>query len=71
MGQPNWMTVFALMACASFAQSGPSNHGETALKSQFVDVQPDVKLEVSTGEGPGATSYFSPASEAQLTFLTA
>lgn len=46
MGQQIWMAVFALLACAAFAQNGPSSQGETALKTQFVDVQPDVKLEV-------------------------
>jgi non-heme chloroperoxidase len=54
-------TVFALMACAAFAQSGPSSQGETALKTQFVvvqtdvqtDVQPDVKLEVLDWGGTG------------------
>ena len=46
MGQQIRITVFALIACAAFAQNGPSSRGETALKTQFVDVQPDVKLEV-------------------------
>ncbi len=52
------MVVFALIACATFAQNGPSSQ-ETALKTQFIEVQPDVKLEVLDWGGPGATSYFS------------
>jgi pimeloyl-ACP methyl ester carboxylesterase len=47
------MTVFALIACAAFAQNGPSSQGETALKTQFVSVQPDVKLEVLDWGGTG------------------
>jgi pimeloyl-ACP methyl ester carboxylesterase len=47
------MTVFALIACAAFAQNGPAFQGETALKTQFVAVQPDVKLEVLDWGGPG------------------
>jgi non-heme chloroperoxidase len=47
------MTVFALIACAAFAQNGPSSQGETALKTQFVEVQPDVKLEVLDWGGAG------------------
>jgi hypothetical protein len=43
-GQPIRMTVFALLACAALAQNGPSSQGETALKTQFVAVQPDLKL---------------------------
>jgi non-heme chloroperoxidase len=53
MGQQIWTTVFALIACAAFAQNGPSSQGETALKTQFVDVQPDVKLEVLDWGGTG------------------
>ena len=41
------------MACAAFAQNGPSSRSETALKSQFVEVQPDVKLEVLDWGGTG------------------
>src|SRR5580658_3119137 len=53
MGQQIWPTVFALMACAAFAQNGPSPQGESALKTQFVEVQPDVKLEVLDWGGTG------------------
>jgi pimeloyl-ACP methyl ester carboxylesterase len=53
MGQQIRMTVFALIACAAFAQNGPSSQGETALKTQFVSVQPDVKLEVLDWGGTG------------------
>src|SRR5580704_1641412 len=53
MGQQIWTTVFALMACAAFAQNGPSPQGESALKTQFVEVQPDVKLEVLDWGGTG------------------
>jgi non-heme chloroperoxidase len=53
MGQQIRMTVFALIACAAFAQNGPSSQGETTLKTQFVDVQPDVKLEVLDWGGTG------------------
>src|ERR1700734_1517092 len=53
MGQQIRMTVFALIACAAFAQSGRSSPGEAALKTQFVAVQPDVKLEVLDWEGTG------------------
>jgi len=53
MGQQIWMTVFALLACAAFAQRGPLSQGETALKTQFVEVQPDVKLEVLDWGGTG------------------
>lgn len=45
--------VFALLASAVFAQNSPSLHGETALKTQFVEVQPDVKLEVLDWGGTG------------------
>src|ERR1700722_7236866 len=53
MGQQIRMTAFALIACAAFAQNGPSSQGETALKTQFVAVQPDVKLEVLAWGGSG------------------
>src|ERR1700684_1612173 len=53
MGQQIRMIVFALMACAAFAQNGPSSQGETAFKTQFVGVQPDVKLEVLDWGGTG------------------
>jgi pimeloyl-ACP methyl ester carboxylesterase len=53
MGQQIWVTVFALIACVAFAQNGRASRGETALKTQFVDVQPDVKLEVLDWGGTG------------------
>src|ERR1700730_6881301 len=53
MGQQIRMTVFALIACAAFAHSGPSSQGETVLKAQFVAVQADVKLEVLDWGGKG------------------
>jgi len=53
MGQQIRITVFALIACAAFAQNGPPAQGETALKTQFVAVQPDVKLEVLDWRGTG------------------
>src|ERR1700722_4558322 len=53
VGQYIRMTVFTLMTCAAFAQNGPSSHAETALKTQFVEVQPDVKLEVLDWGGTG------------------
>jgi hypothetical protein len=53
MGRQIQVTVFALIAWAAFAQSGPSSQGETALKPQFVAVQPDVKLEVLDWGGTG------------------
>src|SRR5580765_5850803 len=53
MGQQIRMTVFTLIACTAFGQNGPSSRGETALKTQFVDVQPDVKLEVLDWGGTG------------------
>jgi non-heme chloroperoxidase len=53
MGKQIWTTVFALIACAAFAQKDPSSQGETALKTQFIDVQPDVKLEVLDWGGTG------------------
>jgi non-heme chloroperoxidase len=62
------MTAFALIACAAFAQNGPSFQAETEFKTQFVAVQPDVKLEVldwgGTGRnlvllaGGGSTAHF-------------
>lgn len=45
MGQQILMALFAVIACAAGAQNAPSFQGETALKTQFVNVQPDVKLE--------------------------
>src|SRR6202044_591192 len=53
MGQQIRTTVFTLIAYAAFAQNLPSFQGETALKSQFVAVQPDVKLEVLDWGGTG------------------
>jgi non-heme chloroperoxidase len=53
MGQQIRITVFTLIACAAFAQNGPSSRGETALKTQLVEVQPDVKLEVLDWGGTG------------------
>lgn len=53
MGQQIRMTVFAMVAYAAFAQNVPSFQGETALKTQFVEVQPDVKLEVLDWGGTG------------------
>jgi non-heme chloroperoxidase len=47
------MAVFALIAWAALAQNGLSSSGETALKTQFVEVQPDVKLEVLDWGGAG------------------
>ena len=47
------LTVFALIACAAFAQNGLSSQGGTAFKTQFVEVQPDVKLEVLDWGGSG------------------
>ena len=71
MGQQIRMTAFALIACAAFAQNGPSSQGETALKTEVVTVQPDVKLEVLDWGGTGRTLVYSQVAEAQLTFLTA
>jgi non-heme chloroperoxidase len=48
-----WTAVFALVASAAFAQNAPSPQGETALKTQFVEVQPNVKLEVLDWGGTG------------------
>src|SRR5438045_7800000 len=53
MGQQIRRTVFTLIACAAFAQNGPSSLDETALKTQLVEVQPDVKLEVLDWGGTG------------------
>jgi hypothetical protein len=53
MRQQIRMTVFAVIACAAFAQNSPTSQDETALKTQFVDVQPDVKLEVLDWGGTG------------------
>ena len=53
MGPQIRITVFALIACTACAQNAPSFQGETALKTQFVDVQPDVKLEVLDWGGTG------------------
>ena len=47
------MIILALITCAAFAQNGPSPQGGTALKTQFVEVQPDVKLEVLDWGGTG------------------
>ena len=55
MGQQIRMTAFALIAWAAFAQNSPSYQGETALKTQFVTVQPDVKLELLDWGGTGRT----------------
>ena len=52
MGRGSRLIVFALIACAAFAQRHPSSQGETA-QTQFVDVQPDVKLEVLDWGGTG------------------
>lgn len=46
MGQQIRITVFALIACAALAQNAPSSKSETALKTQLVEVEPDVRLEV-------------------------
>jgi non-heme chloroperoxidase len=53
MGRQIPMTVVVLMACAAFAQSDSSFRGEPALKTQFIEVQPDVKLEVLDWGGAG------------------
>jgi len=45
--------VFVLISCAAFAQNSSSFQGETGLKIQFVEVQPDVKLEVLDWGGTG------------------
>ncbi len=41
------------MTCLAFGQNVPPSPGETALKTQFVTVQPDVKLEVLDWGGRG------------------
>jgi hypothetical protein len=71
MHQQIRMAVCTLMTCVAFAQNGPPSPGETALKTQFVTVQPDVKLEVLDWEGGDATSCSSRVAETQLTSLTA
>src|SRR5215471_20600859 len=53
MGQQILTTVFARIAWAACAQNSPSFQGETALKTQFVEVQPDIKLEVLDWGGTG------------------
>jgi len=63
MGQLIQATILALIACAAFAQNGASSERETALKTQFIrvqpdavqpgTVQPDVKLEVLDWGGTG------------------
>src|SRR5215472_12434503 len=53
MGLQIRMTVFVVIACAAFAQNSPSSQDETALNTQFVEVQPDVKLEVLDWGGTG------------------
>ena len=53
MRQQICMAVYALMVCAACAQNGPLSQGETALKTRFVAVQPDVKLEVLDWGGTG------------------
>jgi non-heme chloroperoxidase len=53
MGQQIQIIIFALIVCSAFAQNAPPFSGETALKTQFVTVQPDVKLEVLDWGGTG------------------
>jgi non-heme chloroperoxidase len=53
MGRQIRMVVFALMVGIAFAQNGFSSHGETALKTEFIEVQPDIKLEVLDWGGTG------------------
>lgn len=53
MGQRTRLTIFVLLACAAFAQNGSSSHGETTLKTEFVEVQAHVKLEVLDWGGAG------------------
>src|SRR5215472_3321729 len=53
MGLQIRMTVFVVIACAAFAQNSPSSQDETALNTQFVEVQPDIKLEVLDWGGTG------------------
>ena len=47
------MAVFALISYTALVQNAPSSQGETALRTQFVEVQPDVKLEVLDWGGTG------------------
>lgn len=47
------MSALAVIACAACAQNAPSFRGETALKAQFVEVQPGIKLEVLDWGGTG------------------
>ncbi len=53
MGRQIRMTVFVLIASTAFTQNGRSCEGGTAVKTQFVEVQPDVKLEVLDWGGTG------------------
>jgi non-heme chloroperoxidase len=53
MGEQIRTTLVALIVCVAFSQNAPSFQGETALKTQFVEVQPDVKLEVLDWGGTG------------------
>src|SRR5215467_11164769 len=53
MGRQIRLTIFVLIACAGFAQNGSSPRGETAPRAQFVQIQPDVKLEVLDWGGTG------------------
>src|ERR1700733_1743149 len=53
MGQQICLTAFVLMASAAFAQNSSSFQGEPAPKIQFVEVQPDVRLEVLDWGGTG------------------
>jgi non-heme chloroperoxidase len=71
MGHEIRMTVFALIACAAFAQNGPSSQGGTALNTQFVEVQPDVKREVLDWGGTGRNLVLLAGLGNTATFLTA
>ncbi|HLV85704.1 MAG TPA: alpha/beta hydrolase [Candidatus Sulfotelmatobacter sp.] len=53
MKQQIRLAVFALLTCAAFAQNTPTPLGETAVHTQFVEVQPGVKLEVLDWGGTG------------------
>jgi hypothetical protein len=53
MGQQIRMTFFVLITCAVSAQNVASFQGEAALKTQFIEVQPDVRLEVLDWGGTG------------------
>jgi non-heme chloroperoxidase len=55
MGRHSRMPILALMACAAFAQNCARSQGETVPKSQFVTVQPNVRLEVLDWGGKGRT----------------